>query len=255
MLSVYHGDAFYPSEKHSWSNFLVKKKKKDRKRIRQEDLASNLFVHFSTCNPETAILSSVWKTFSWKRAQSAVSVLLRNTHFYCSRLYLSKGRGLDPHAKGTNWDGLWCLCEIQAQPGAMFGGEQCIQPPALQRQQCQSQPWVLPDPRAAFLPQPTIQPSSPLHHHSKHFGGKMSGLWEPQCHLSEKLVFPCPLAEVTPNCCWRIHIYNDRSFVLTSSPPQRVYYWNANSTIAVMTLFYKAHISGTFANGLKKWSS
>lgn len=56
-------------------------------------------------------------------------------------------------------------------------------------------------------------------------------------------------------CWWLIHIYNDQRFALTSSPLQRVYYWNANSTISVMILLYNAHIWSTYANGLKKPSS
>lgn len=70
--------------------------------------------------------------------------------------------------------------------------------------------------------------------------------------IQKNQVFQCPFIEVNTYCCWLIHIYNDKRFALTSSPLQRVYYWNANSTIAVMTLFYNAHISGTFANGFKK---
>ena len=89
----------------------------------------------------------------------------------------------------------------------------------------------------------------------KHFGGMMSGFWELQYQHSANQVFQCPFIEVTPFCCWLIHIYNDKRFALTSSPLQKDYYRNANSTIAVMTLFYNAHISGTFANGLKKGSS
>lgn len=182
MLSVYHGDAFYPSEKHSWSNFL--EKKRAGKEWDKKLWHTNRFVQFSICNPETAILSTVWKTFSWKRAQRAVSVSLGDTHFYCSRLYLSKDRGLDPRChRGTNWDGLWCLYEIQAQTGATFRGRQFSLLPSKHSSASHSQPRVLPDPRAAFLPQPTNRVLH-LYHPSKHFGGMMSGLWEPQCHHS-----------------------------------------------------------------------
>lgn len=161
-----------------------------------------------------------------------------------------------PEAQSEMGFGVW-LCEIQAQSGAAFRGQHCIQPPNTAEPASPSLGCCLIHEQHFFFNQPTNQPTmfSTCITPANILAARWSGLWEPQCHLSAKQVFPCPFTEVTPYCCWRTRIYNDRSSALTSSPPQMVYYWNANSTIAVMTLFYKAHISGTCANGLKKWSS
>lgn len=255
LLSVYHGDAFYPSEKHSWSNFLVKKKGQEKNETRSS--GTQIFLFTSLYAIQKLLFSAQYEKHSPEREHKGLN------QFYWETLIFI--------AVGFTWVKTECWIPDAPEAQTEMGFRACMKYrhrvrlcledsnafsllPSKHSSASQSQPRVQPDPWAAFLPQPTNHVLH-LYHPSKHFGVMVSGLWGAQYHLSANQVFLCPFTEVTPYCCWQIHIYNDRSFALTSSPPQRVYYWNANSTIAVMTLFYKAHISGTFANGLKKWSS
>lgn len=100
MLALSHGDVFYPSEKHSWSNFLGKKGQ-EKNEMRSSGIQIFLFTSLYAIQ-RPSILNTVWKTYFWTRAQRAVSVLLGDTHIYCNRLHLSKDRGLDPRChRGT----------------------------------------------------------------------------------------------------------------------------------------------------------
>lgn len=251
MLSVYHGDAFYPSEKHSWSNFLEKKKGQENNETRSS--GTQIILFSSLYAIQRLLFSAQYEKHSPEREHKGLY------QFYWETLIFI--------AVGFTWvktEG-WIPDATEAQTEMGFGA--CMK----YRHRLGLR---LEDSNSAFCLPNTAVPATPGQGccliHEQHSSLNQPIMFSTCITLANVLVawcqgfeshsaiiqvFPGPFTEVTPYCCWRIRIYNDRSFALTSSPPQRVYYWNANSTIAVMTLFYKAHISGTFANGFKKWSS